>query len=83
MDLIIVFLVIALIVRIMLDLSSMIRPSYVFDACYAVPFLVVGLAEFVMGDQAVFGCVSIVLGIASSLFGFHRYKKQLRPNDDT
>ena len=78
MDPIIVFLVIALIVRILLDLSSGIRPSYVFDACYAVLFLAIGLAEFMMGGYALFGYTSIVLAIVFSLLGFYRYKQQLR-----
>jgi len=72
----VVFLVIAIIVRILLDLSSIIRPSYVFDACYAVLFLAVGLAEFVMAGQTLVGYVSIALGIVWSLFGFYRYKKR-------
>jgi steroid 5-alpha reductase family enzyme len=82
MEPIIVLLVIAIIVRILLDLSSMTRPSYVFDACYAVLFLAVGLAEFVTGGQALVGYVSIVLGIVWSLLGFYRYKKRTRPHNN-
>jgi hypothetical protein len=72
-----VFLVIALIVRLLLDLASGIRPSYEFDACYGVLFLVLGLAEFAMDGQALVGFVSIALGIGYSLVGFCRYKKQV------
>jgi hypothetical protein len=75
----VVFLVIAIIVRILLDLSSIARPSYVFDACYAVLFLAVGLAEFVMGGYALFGYASIVLAIVSSLLGFYRYRRRRAP----
>lgn len=76
MEPIVVLLVIAIIVRIVLDLSSMIRPSCVFDACYAVLFLAVGVAEFAMGGEALAGYVSIVLGVVCSFLGFYRYKKK-------
>ena len=79
MEPIVILLVIGIVVRNLLDLSSMTRTSYVFDACYAVLLLVVGLAEIVTGSHAVFGYASVVLAIVWSLAGFYRYKKRPAP----
>ena len=76
MDTIAKILLVGLVIRIVLDLSSMSRPWYVFDAIYMALFLILGLVQIATDPQSVFGYFYIVVAIVFGSLGIYRYKKQ-------
>ncbi len=79
MEPVVILLLVGIAIRIVLDLSSMTRPGYAFDACYTVLFFIVGLVEIAVDHQDIFGYASIALAAMWGAVGLYRYKKQRGP----
>ena len=76
MKLFVLALIGGIVIRTVLDLSSLDRSSRIFDALYVVLFAVMGIVMLVQNLTDIFGYASIVVAIGWGGFGFYKYKNQ-------
>jgi hypothetical protein len=78
MNLFVLTLIGGIVIRTILDLSSLDRSSHIFDALYVGLFAVMGAVMLVQNSTDIFGYVSFVVAIGWGGFGFYKYKKSKR-----
>lgn len=77
MELVTIILLIGVVLRVLLDLTSLNRSSYIFDALYVVLFGVVAIVLLSADLRDVFGYACIAIAVVWGLFGFYKYKRRI------
>ena len=78
MELFALALIGGIVIRTILDLSSLDRSSYIFDALYVILFAVMGIIMLLQNSTDIFGYASIVVSIGWGGFGFYKYKNRIK-----
>ncbi len=71
-----IVLVIGIILKTVLDLSSLVRQSYIFDILYGILFVVMGGIMLMKDSHDIFGYISLVAAIGWGGYGIRQYVKR-------
>lgn len=71
-----IVLVIGIILKTVLDLSSLVRQSYIFDILYGILFVVMGGIMLMKDPHDIFGYISLVAAIGWGGYGIRQYVKR-------
>ena len=69
------FLILAIVIRVVLDLSGIVRSTYRLDGAYCVLFLFVSIVLLIKNQRDVFGYACIFLCVFWGLKAFFAFKR--------